>query len=197
MTEDQRQRLSVLVDDEAGPRQASRTLDELLQDAELRACWERYHLIGSVLRGDRVSRAFCQVSARLSGPLGQEPTILAPRMRWRGLPRRSVSSVGAAVAAAALLTVVVVPQWSTGPGDAPQRLAAPTPAPATAPVALADLPVDPAAAAMPSPGPRWQIDEPALESKLDRMLVSHQESATASGIQGLMSYAALVGYGGR
>jgi len=44
------------------------------------------------------------------------------------------------------------------------------------------------------PARRWHVDEPALESKLDRFLVNHQEHSPVSRMQGFLPYATLVGY---
>jgi len=52
MTEKLRQSLSAAIDDEADAFELRRVLDELGRDGELKALWDRYHLIGSVLRGE-------------------------------------------------------------------------------------------------------------------------------------------------
>lgn len=53
MTEKLRQSLSAAMDDEADAFELRRVLDELGRDDELRSLWDRYHLIGSALRGER------------------------------------------------------------------------------------------------------------------------------------------------
>lgn len=57
MTEQLKQSLSAVVDGEADAFELRRVLDELERDAELRATWSRYHLIGSVIRGERTAAA--------------------------------------------------------------------------------------------------------------------------------------------
>jgi sigma-E factor negative regulatory protein RseA len=52
MTEKLRQSLSAAIDDEADAFELRRVLDELNRDPDLRAVWDRYHLIGSALRGE-------------------------------------------------------------------------------------------------------------------------------------------------
>jgi len=66
MTEQLRQSLSAVIDGEADAFELRRVLDELDRDPELRAAWDRYHLIGSVLRGERTvqSRSAARVLAR-------------------------------------------------------------------------------------------------------------------------------------
>jgi sigma-E factor negative regulatory protein RseA len=53
MTEMLKQSLSAAIDDEADAFELRRVLDELSRDPELRVAWNRYHLIGSALRGER------------------------------------------------------------------------------------------------------------------------------------------------
>jgi hypothetical protein len=43
---------------------------------------------------------------------------------------------------------------------------------------------------------RWAVGEPNVASKLNELLVSHRERAAASGINGLIPYASVVGYAG-
>lgn len=52
MTEKLRQSLSAVIDDEADEFELRRVLDELDGNPELQTLWDRYHLIGSALRGE-------------------------------------------------------------------------------------------------------------------------------------------------
>ncbi len=54
MTEKLKQSLSAAMDDEADAFELRRVLDELGRDPELRSLWDRYHMIGSALRGEPV-----------------------------------------------------------------------------------------------------------------------------------------------
>ncbi len=51
MSEKLRESLSATMDDEADEFELRRVLDEMEKDASLRDTWERYHLIGSHMRG--------------------------------------------------------------------------------------------------------------------------------------------------
>lgn len=53
MSEKLRESLSATVDDEADEFELRRVLDEMEKDDELRGTWERFHLIGAVLRRER------------------------------------------------------------------------------------------------------------------------------------------------
>jgi sigma-E factor negative regulatory protein RseA len=118
-------RISALMDGELDERAADEALGRVGRDAEAGETWRAYHMIGDVLREDRVlSRGF---SARVRARLGDEPTVLAPAAarssrRWLPLP--------AAAAAAAVALVAWV-------AFAPQRE---VPQPAPAPVAEAKPP---------------------------------------------------------
>ena len=54
MSEKLKQSLSAVIDDEADEFELRRVLDELNTDAQLRGLWERYHLVGSLLRQECV-----------------------------------------------------------------------------------------------------------------------------------------------
>lgn len=52
MSEKLRESLSAVVDDEADEFELRRVVDELAKDPALKASWDRYHMIGTMLRGE-------------------------------------------------------------------------------------------------------------------------------------------------
>ena len=54
MSEKLKGSLSAIIDGEADEFELRRVLDEIDKNEELRATWERYHLIGARLRGERI-----------------------------------------------------------------------------------------------------------------------------------------------
>ncbi|AFL72658.1 negative regulator of sigma E activity [Thiocystis violascens DSM 198] len=179
-TDWQRQRLSELQDGELDPLSASRLLDTLAEDASLRATWERYHLIGHVIRGEHCDPAHRAVAERVRRTLAVEPTRLQPRGRRARTHYRPL--VGVAIAASvAFLAVFVAPVLLRDTATHPRVTVGETPL-----IARASLPrpVD----------ARWQLDRPDLANKLDRFLVTHQETAPATGAKGMLHYATFVGY---
>ena len=54
MSEKLKGSLSAIIDGEADEFELRRVLDEIDKNEELRGTWERYHLIGSRLRGERI-----------------------------------------------------------------------------------------------------------------------------------------------
>ncbi|MBV5275503.1 MAG: sigma-E factor negative regulatory protein [Lamprocystis purpurea] len=190
MTAEQVSQLSALVDGELATRHAVPLVHSVGQDPALRATWERYHLIGQVLRGERVQSEVRGVAAAVRDRLRSEPTLVMPRAVV-GVRSRIWHSplAGAAMAAGVvLLAVFAVPGFYRGPVSGTEltadRSAGAQPARSAA---VGDAAIDHALR-------RWQTDRDALASKLDVFLVNHQETAPAAGVKGLLPYATLVGY---
>ncbi len=179
MTDEHRSLVSALVDGELDGRRAARLYDLVGREPELRAAWERYHLIGQAVRGERVAREVRGVADAVRQALEDEPTVMVPRPARLGRATRFAPFAGAALAAGvAILAVLAVPILLEGPAPEGWR------APATAPYASLEQ----------SPSLRWQLDRPDLADKLDLFLVNHQEAAPATGVKGMLPYATLVGY---
>lgn len=184
MTDEQVTQLSALVDGELANRQAAPLFDSVACDPALRATWERYHLIGQVLRGERVQPEFRGLAAAVHEQLRYEPSLArSPAAIVQSRVWRPPFAGAALAAAAAFLAVFAVPSLFQGP----------TPA-FLPPVGLVSA-SPPAIHPAPSPQVRrWQTDRDDLAHKLDLFLVSHQEAAPASGVKGMLPYATLVGY---
>jgi sigma-E factor negative regulatory protein RseA len=184
MTEQQRQHLSALVDGELSDELIQPTLAALESNPEMRAAWERYHLIAAALRGDSVRPELRAIGPRVMGRLETEPVPIPRRGRQaEPAPARSGSFVGIGLAAAAaFFAVLALPQLlddGTGP--------APIPSPLTAAAPLAQFAID-------GPRQRWHVAQPELAHKLDRFLVNHQARSPANGIKGFIPFATVVGY---
>jgi sigma-E factor negative regulatory protein RseA len=181
MSDQRLEKLSALMDGELGGPLASGLLDRIGRDQELRAAWERYHLIAHVVRGEAVHPDARGLANSIGEALRREPIRMPRRPSPTPMSTRLAPFGGAALAAAAaFLAVFAVPNLMQGP-EAPtskplQRQAASS-APATGLVER-----------------RWDLDRPELASKLDLFLVNHQESAPAAGVKGMLPYATLVGY---
>lgn len=182
MTDEQRQRISALQDGELDADGAARVVDALLRDGDLRRAWERYHLIGLVIRGERVAASTRPLADAVRARIEDEPTLLAPRRRDRQGRLRLGPFAGVALAAAAgFVAVLVFPTWFKGTETLSTEVG-------TAPRLVAEEP-----AGVP-PARRWDLDRPDLASKLDLFLVTHQESAPMAGAKGMLPYATFVGY---
>jgi len=53
--------------------------DEIIKDEHLSATWDRYHLIGDVLRNDTPDTLQFDLSAEIANAIANEPTVLAPK----------------------------------------------------------------------------------------------------------------------
>ena len=74
------ERISEFMDGEIDESDVAVQVRRMKEDSQLKARWGTYHLIGDILRGEKMglSRDF---NAKLSAKLAAEPTILAPRSR--------------------------------------------------------------------------------------------------------------------
>ncbi len=183
MSDQQREHLSALVDGEIDDDLVRPTVSALESNPELGATWERYHLIGQCLRGEQVRLEYRGIATRVRTRVAEEP-LRAPR-RGNGGNRHSRLGpfVGAALAAsAAFFAVFAVPQLFNAGHEEPHPALA---AKAVVPTQRFELA---------APGQRWQVEQPALQSKLDRFLVNHQAFAPPSGVKGFLPYATVVGY---
>jgi len=186
MNEQMRDRISALVDDELAPAERSTVLAQLCSSEQSRLTWGRYHLIGDALRRDLPDDRAFSVAGRVRGQLQEEPTVLAPRVNQRRIPRWAKPLVGtaiaASVAATAILLVPAMPDLQDGA--------------AASKVASRDaLPV--AAAPVDTRGTSWDLGKPALESKLNAYLVNHRNYAPVGNLSGMISYASFAGYDSR
>jgi sigma-E factor negative regulatory protein RseA len=138
------ERISALMDGELDGEDVLAELKRIKGDDDLMRSWETYHLIGDVLRTEKVLGA--PFGDRFRAALAQEPTVLAPR------PMAAARKVRLyALSAAASVAGVAVVGWlafmnhpaSLDGGIGPVALQSATPAAAVVPAAtLADASVD-------------------------------------------------------
>lgn len=176
--------LSSLIDEALEPGALRRALDTLGRDEALRGPWSRYHLIGHALRGEPVRAEYEQIAARVAARLPEEPTVLAPARRRFGRGIHIPPPVGYALAASAALVAVFAmpPLWERPAAPGAQLAVQQAPEPGLA---------------QSEPRLQWTEGKPALQEKLTRYLVKHQEYASAGGMKGVLPYATFVSYEGR
>lgn len=159
-------KISEWMDGELPAHEKRLQVDRVKQDAELRQCWDTFHLIGDVLRGEpALSQDF---ERRLAARLAEEPTMLAPR------PPAVRRFATYALSAAASLSAVAVVGWLAffnnplvpQPEIAQQQI----------PPAPAAIPVEPQLASVPNDG------------TMNEYLIAHQEFSPSTEIQGLAPY---------
>ena len=178
MSERLEERLSALVDDELPDAEAPHLMDKVARDDELRRTWGRYHLIGDVLRQPCAVRAGVKLSERIRTQLTEEPTVLAPAAASDASHRWLKPVAGVAVAASvAVMAVLVAPRFVGVPADPD----------------MAQSPMTEMYAKR--GGARWNVNEPAVESRLNRYLADHSENVLPGGVKGMLPYVTIVDYG--
>lgn len=160
-----KERVSALLDGALDDDASSRVFESIKRDAGLRQDWERYCLIGDVLRDESsLSAGFTdKVMASLDG----EPTVLAPVRRERSAWAARLMPIAASVMGVAAVGWVAL--TLNGPGPEVQRLASARPA------AVVAAPVERVALA------------PAEASERE-YLFAHQAMAPAAGMPGVAHY---------
>ena len=181
MSQAKREQLSTLIDDELDPLEIGSVLGGLTGDREMRAMWDRYHLIGDAVRGEPLSRGALDVAQRVRDCLDAEAVVPLSQRRRRQPRHWLATALGSALAASvALLALLVGPGlFNDGDSSSPQ-LADEAP---SAPTRYVD-----------HTGTYWSLERPEVESKLNSFLVNHQEYARATGMKGILPYATFVSF---
>jgi len=200
MKQQTKESISAFLDNELQKHEIGRTLDRVEGSDELRQAWGRYHLIGDIMRGEGVRVSAAGIADQVREQIDLEPAILAaPRPRGKLFSGQHwlKPAAGAAIAASvAVITIVAVPRFSgVDPAlETGQLAAVPINGPAALPLQLASAPV-PIDEHGRNRGTRWKnLQQPSVESKLNRFLVDHNEYAASGGISGIMPYATFVSY---
>jgi len=75
MSENKFETVSSIVD---SYQQNDELFEEMLNDSHLSATWQRYHLMGDVMRGETSSVINLELSSQIAAAIADEPTVLAP-----------------------------------------------------------------------------------------------------------------------
>ena len=201
MTEKHGDLTSALLDGELDRDSQLRAVSEILSaGAEELERFGRYRLIGDVMRGESSVLA-ASVAGKVNVALRDEPVVLAPPPKQA---RRWVRPLGglAVAASVATLAVVVAPQMFTRatPEAQPVNLAADVSPAAIAPQLLVAGPAAKTAIGSGEPAQvptRWQALDPALEERLNRLVIEHHEFGGRTGINGPVPHIDFVGYDAR
>ncbi len=200
MTDKLNEQVSALIDNELSNHETSSVLAQLSQQPELRQKWERYHMIGDVMRGEALNPHANSISERVKKQIELEPAIISiPKKDRFWKSNWAKSAAGAALAASVASVVVLNAPGFIGLNETAQpNIAANIPNKPVQPiVTVANINnVVPATARYQTiPGTRWKnLKEPSLENRLNGYLVNHSEfAAPGTGIR-VMPYATFVGY---
>jgi len=200
MSEKLKQSLSAAIDDEADEFELRRVLDELDTDPELRGLWERYHLFGSVLRGERTGATLSlreRVWLSLEAPdMPNErgdadhsyPDAVAPAAAPAGsmVGRRAGFAVAASVAVAVVLGIAFMNSSEDLPPQSVVQADAPT------------VPSDPAAVresvVVPASGFRLAADASPSDLRRARAYMLHHTQQQALNQAGVMNFVKMATY---
>ena len=166
------EQISALVDGEASEFDRERVLRAMQSDPALRNTWERYHLASTAIRRELDLVVDSTLAIRIQDRLRNE----TQESRHFRLPGAMKLAAGLAIAA----SVATVAILNLSPLASPSSSSTVAKSPASAP----GIPV---ASARQTPDP---------QQALNPYLVHHGDVAPAAGMNGLLSYVRVVGYGG-
>lgn len=176
------EKISALVDGELDDLDRISLIESLERDPVLLNRWERYHLIGDVIRNKRPPALDGSLADRVSRALEAEPVLLVrPAARPLPINRRQVAgwAIAASIAAVTVIGVrSMVQEDDAAPGEY---------------VAAGSM--DAAYLSyVQSPGMRWDSARPEVESRLNHYLANHSEYASTPGMHGRLPYMRMAGY---
>jgi sigma-E factor negative regulatory protein RseA len=174
MTEVLREQLSALADDELDRREVELLLLRYGEQAELRACWHRYHVIGEAIRLGLPEIDVRGLADRVGAALDEPLATGGTERRWL----RVLRPVGAAAVAASVSLVAILLLRGQNP-------AAPAPTEVVPVQTRLQVPnIDYRAVS----GVRWDQGSPQVRRELNEYLFDHNEDVPALGRQGMLPY---------
>jgi sigma-E factor negative regulatory protein RseA len=208
MTENRLEQVSAFMDGELEAQATKPVVDRVISEGDLRQCWQRYHLIGDVMRNTLPGRSTVSIASRVSQALKNEPTILSPEpivdksAADAKAHRHPIGyAVAASVAVVGFLTVGLVSRQVEQP-------AGPDVAVATAPVMDVNSPVVtasvlPAATTQVSPSvvtvassDSQPLAEEQVSPKLQEWVLNHEFSSFSASRHGVPPNVRLVTFTG-
>lgn len=155
-------------------------LDQCKDDKELRECWQRYHLIGEVIRNNLPPTLNFDISSRVSEALAKEPTVLAPQRRSSTNRNKFFKNAAGFAIAASVATIAVFAvnversaMMAQGQHSGTVQVVAQT---STQPVKVTSK----------------QTDE-KVASKINNFVVNHSANTLNASMPGVLPYARIVG----
>ncbi len=188
MSENNREQISALMDDELG-NEPNSVLQELGKDDEQRQIWTRYHLIGDCLRGKLPEHIDLDIADRVREAIQSEPSILAPSHTTNFLK----PVLGFAIAASvAVIAILAIQQTNTTPSlSVPsQSIAIQQSTPVTQQLA----------SNLVAQGNTQRVQQLPVSthinagSRLNRYLVNYNEYRANVGIRSILPYVRIVSY---
>jgi len=120
-----KEQISALMDEDLALEDAEYLMTTLKANGEAAKSWATYHLIGDVIRGDKVLSH--DLTANIMQEIAKQPTVLAPKPSLVK-NKQVVWSVAASVVAVFFVGLVVLHQQSQEAGVSPIEIAQAVPA---------------------------------------------------------------------
>lgn len=192
MSEQAKENLSALLDNELDASQANNLNQRMQEDSTLRVKLNRYALISESLKGSRCEYNAANVADSVSQALANEPTVLAPSRTASAAPAGWKTYFGGAAVAATVAALAVMNISSFNSPDAP--------------VNQFPVTVDTTSTTAPTfvngmtqrASTRWTTESaqasPEVEAELNQLLMEHSEYTKQTGVPGLLPYATIVVY---
>lgn len=207
-------RVSAFADGECSDTEARAALASL-NNAETRAVWSRYQLIGDAMRGEMPRFIDPGFAARVQQAVSLEPAILAPAQRQPAWLRPVAgAAIAATVAAVAVLGVGQRPGQTTTTAAVQSAMVAEPPVNDVATGVIATPPAFTEMQSLPvadgsermNAGSMINADDgwmqasstvgslPPAHSRLNSYIMNYSEQRTMMGSPGVLPYAKVVGY---
>lgn len=177
-----KEKISELLDDELNDLEHHRLMKVLADNREMRGVWERYHLMRAALRNELE----VMVSPNMADRIGESiqtmsPDVVHPAGRPFRFPRYARVAAGLAIAASVTVVAILTLQPMSPPNTPESTIALQnTPGSATGLVTVS--------------GPTSLVKAPR-QGSLNAYLVEHSEYTPNAGMNGMLSYVRIVGYG--
>lgn len=176
MNEKNAELISGLMDGELDEQAADMAIRHIKSDSLARQRWLSYHFISDVIRGNTQACVDSRFAQRVSALIANEPAILVPQRKVVPAFIKHVS--GFAVAATVAIVAILATQPDSVVDGGVQQVAV------TASGADAEW--------IRVKGVNWNVEQPAVESKLNAYLVNH--NGYSNGVRGILPYAPIVSY---
>lgn len=164
-------KISAFMDGESAPVETQLAIKRLHDDEECKKLWDCFHLVGDVMRGDPVLHT--DFVDRLRLRMSEEPTVLAPRARWRATTAFAYSAAAALAGVAVVLALVMSDNPLRPVGD----IASAAKRNETSQVARST-----------EAGARIQPAASANSAQVNEYLMAHQEFSPRTALQGVIPY---------
>lgn len=176
MAEKLQEQISALVDDECETEEIGLALRQLIRDAELQQCWQRYHLIGDVLKGNTPPAVDARFSQKVAAAVEAEPPLAVRRAAGSRSWYKPVAGFALAASIAAVAVVVLRADGSHDMVTMSTAVTSPT--------------SNVVAATNSSPAG----NNSSTNSRLSTYLVDHNSYASLNSVYGVLPYVRMASY---